>query len=87
MSSSDPTPPRKKKGLLSWQFALLAVCGTVFGLYNLSKHLFSPDPEFTPGYLIFSVVLDLVVVLACGITVTFFIIQRATSGNSGTDKR
>jgi hypothetical protein len=45
MSSFDPKLPQKKKGVIRWQFALIAACGIAFGLYNLGQHLFSPDPN------------------------------------------
>jgi hypothetical protein len=76
MSSSDPKLPDQKKGVLSWQFALIAACGFAFGLYSLGKHVFSPDPEFPQSYLIFSVVLDFVIIVASGITITLFVLQR-----------
>jgi hypothetical protein len=87
MSSSDPKLPQKKKGVLRWQFALIAACGIAFGLYSLWQHFFSPDPEFTQGYLIFSVVLDLTIIVACSVTITLFVIQRAASGSSDPGKR
>jgi H+/Cl- antiporter ClcA len=86
MSSSDPKLPQKK-GSLGWQFMLLAVCGIAFGLYSLGKHLLSPDPEFTQGYLIFSVVLDVVIIVACSITIILFVMQRISPGGSGQGKR
>jgi hypothetical protein len=81
MSSSDPKLPQKK-GVLRWQFALVAACGIAFGLYSLGQHLFFPDPEFTQGHLIFSVVLDFIIIVACGVTITLFVIQRAASERS-----
>jgi hypothetical protein len=87
MNSSDPKLPQKKRASYGWPFALIAACGIAFGLYSLGQHLFSPDPEFTQGYLIFSVVLDLIIIVACGVTITFFVIQRAASGSSDPGKR
>jgi hypothetical protein len=66
---------------------LIAVCGIAFGLYSLGKHLLSPDPEFTQGYLIFSVILDVVIIVACSITIVLFMMQRTSPGGSGRGKR
>ena len=87
MGSFDPILSQKKKGIIRWQIALIAACGIAFGLCSLGQHLFSPDPEFTQGYLIFSVLLDFIIIVACGVTISLFVIQRAASGSSDPGKR
>jgi H+/Cl- antiporter ClcA len=86
MGPSDSKLPQKKS-TFRWQFVLIAVCGIAFGLYSLGKHLLSPDPEFTQGYLIFSVVLDAVIIVACAITIILFVIQKTSWNDSGQSKR
>jgi hypothetical protein len=78
MSPGDQGPPRKKPGI-SWPIAIAALIGLGFGLDNLWKDLFSPDPKVSESYLSFSYVLDGIAVLGCGGAI-FLLLKAAREG-------
>jgi hypothetical protein len=78
---SSGGPPRKKPGI-TWPLAIVAVIGLGLGLQSLWRHLFSPDPEFSQGYLIFSYLLDGVTIAACGAALILFLLKLAGQGKS-----
>jgi hypothetical protein len=85
MSAGDQEPPRKRPGI-TWPIAIAAVIGLAFGLYNLWKDLFAADPMDPESYLIFSFVLDGVIVIACG-TAIFLLLKARSQGNSDHEAR
>jgi hypothetical protein len=58
-------PPPKNFGLAS-PIAIGALIGLGFGLQNLWKDLFAPDPMASESYLSFSYALDAFTVIASG---------------------
>jgi hypothetical protein len=46
-----------------------------FGLYSVWLHIFSNHPKITEGHLIFSISLDCVVIVMCGITIILSVIE------------
>jgi hypothetical protein len=74
VSSSNPKLPKKKKRFVRWQ-SVLAACGIGFGLYSVWLHIFSNHPNITEGHLIFSISLDCVLIVMCGITIILSVIE------------
>ncbi len=80
MSAGDQEPPRKRPGI-TWPIAIAALIGLAFGLLNLWRDLFAADPMDPESYLIFSFVLDGVIVIACG-TAIFLLLKARSRGKS-----
>jgi hypothetical protein len=74
VSSSNPKLPKKKKRFVRWQ-SVLAACGMGFGLYSVWLHIFSNHPKIREGHLIFSISLDCVVIVMCGIAIILSVIE------------
>jgi hypothetical protein len=75
MTFGHDRPPREKPGI-TWPIAIAALIGLGFGLHNLWKDFFAPDPRASEGYLSFSLVLDGITVIACGGAI--FLLLKAT---------
>jgi hypothetical protein len=71
----------KKNPGIAWPIAIAALIGLGFGLQNLWKDLFAPDPKASESYLSFSYVLDGITVIACGVAI-FLLLKAAWHGKS-----
>jgi hypothetical protein len=78
MTFGHDRPPRKVPGI-AWSVAIAALIGLGFGLQNLWKDLFFPDPKASESYLSFSYVLDGITVIACG-GALFLLLKAARHG-------
>jgi len=80
MTFGHDRPPKKNPGI-AWPITIAALIGLGFGLQNLWKDVFAPDPKASESYLSFSYVLDGITVIACGVAI-FLLLKAARHGRS-----
>jgi hypothetical protein len=80
MTFAHDRPPKKNLGI-AWPIAIAALMGLGFGLQNLWRDLFAPDPRASDSYLSISYVLDGVTVMTCGLAI-FLLVKAAGHGKS-----
>jgi hypothetical protein len=80
MTFGHDRPPKKNLGI-AWLIAIAALMGLGFGLQNLWRDLFAPDPRASESYLSFSYVLDGITVITCGLAI-FLLFKAAGDGRS-----
>jgi hypothetical protein len=71
----------KKNPVIAWPIAIAALIGLGFGLQNLWRDLFAPDPKASESYSSFSYVLDGITIIACGFAI-FLLLKAARHGKS-----